>query len=85
MSQHAGLFFPEREWPVEEDIQCFFVFFFISEATFTHYHWYVFFFEWVPAFSKEKAFIKIYPVTGEKKAFSDCSHVALNLSRSTWY
>lgn len=32
MSQHAGLFFPEREWPVEEDIlhtvtvllQCFF-------------------------------------------------------------
>ena len=20
MSQHAGLFFPEREWPVEEDI-----------------------------------------------------------------
>lgn len=40
MSQHAGLFFPEREWPGEEDILLIVsapTVFSFSEVTFPHY------------------------------------------------
>lgn len=37
MSQHAGLFFPEREWPVEEDIlHTVPLPLFLYEVTYTH-------------------------------------------------
>lgn len=46
MSQHAGLFFPEREWPVEEDIlhAVGALPLFLSEVTCTHYCGWGFFF-----------------------------------------
>lgn len=73
MSQHAGLFFPEREWPVEEDIlhtvRALPVF--LSHVTFPRYKGCFFVLlnlQSTPAFTLEKASQK-QPAIVEKQTF----------------